>query len=297
MTVDTPVLSNDGLDKIGALGDLGKRCFVLLDMLGCLMESLVDTGSDRSYLGTDSVRFLKKLGLDIHDLDEPKVVQLADGSVTQISEFVEVPVVLEGEPCMLKFLILPNLAVDSLLGLDSLRRLGIVIDVAEKAWHFGSDTSKVFKFLSSQEAKDGVDSALYKASSLLQLSSDQKEALDKFLCHELPLFDAVAGRTNLVKHKIDVGNASPIKQRYYPVSPVRRDIIHTKVKEMLWEGLIESSASPWASPIVMVKKPSGDFRLCVNYRKVNMVTRRDSYPLPYMESILSKLREAMTLGC
>ena len=70
--MDTPFPSNYVLDTIGALGDLGKRCFVLLDMLGCLMESLVDTGSDRSYLDACSLKMFKILGLGIHKVGETK---------------------------------------------------------------------------------------------------------------------------------------------------------------------------------------------------------------------------------
>jgi hypothetical protein len=89
-----------------------------------------------------------------------------------------------------------------------------------------------------------------------------------------------------------VGDARPIKQRYYPVSPVIQRAINNKVDKMLAEGLIERSQSPWSSPLIMVKKPNGTYRPCIDFRKVNEVTRRDSYPLPYMDSILSKLREA-----
>ena len=65
-------------------------------------------------------------------------------------------IVLVGESCKLKLFILPNLTVDSILGLDSLKRLGIVNDVAEKAWYFGSDPSKVFNVLCHKGAKDVV---------------------------------------------------------------------------------------------------------------------------------------------
>ena len=63
---------------------------MLLDMLGCLVEALVDTGSDRSFLGACTLQILKMLDLDIHKVDEPKRVQLADGSLIQICENVEV---------------------------------------------------------------------------------------------------------------------------------------------------------------------------------------------------------------
>ena len=289
---ETSASSTFYMAKVGVMSSLGERCFVNIQLLGHSFDSLIDTGSDRSYLGSIGWNWIRTVGMNIQELNEPRKVQLADGSTTDVLGFVEVPTILEGEPCILKFFILPELSVDSILGLDALRRLGVIIDVAKKTWHFSSDPSRVFGFLNSHEARQKCEATSFHSSSLVQLSQGQKQTLEVFLSKQLPLFDEVSGRTDRVQHRIDVGDAPPVKQRYYPISPARRDIIHAKVDEMLSEGIIEPSNSLWASPIVLVKKPSGDFRLCVDFRKVNLVTKRDSYPLPYMENILSKLREA-----
>jgi hypothetical protein len=69
-------------------------------------------------------------------------------------------------------------------------------------------------------------------------------------------------------------------------------IIDEEVDKMLAEGVIEPSGSPWSSPIVLAKKKDGKYRFCIDFRKVNEVTRKDAYPLPFINVILDKLRRA-----
>jgi len=61
---------------------------------------------------------------------------------------------------------------------------------------------------------------------------------------------------------------------------------------MLEADIIEPSRSEWSTPIVMVRKPNGTYRFCLDFRKLNSVSKKDAYPLPYMNAILDKLRSA-----
>ena len=88
------------------------------------------------------------------------------------------------------------------------------------------------------------------------------------------------GRTSLVQHVIDTDDAMPIKQRPYRASPDVRKEIDRQVDEMLKNGIIQESVSPWSSPVVLVKKKDGSYRFCVDSRKLNKVTKLDSFPMP-----------------
>ena len=97
------------------------------------------------------------------------------------------------------------------------------------------------------------------------------------------------GRTGLVTHKIDTGDQPPIRHRPYRVSHQQRTIIEEHVTDMLNRGIIQPSVSPWASPVVLVKKKDNTDRFCVDFRRLNAVTRKDSYPLPRIDDALDAL--------
>ena len=94
------------------------------------------------------------------------------------------------------------------------------------------------------------------------------------------------GKTNVVKHKIDTGNAKPIRQRPYRAIGDKKELIKGEVEKMLEKGVIRKSKSPWASPVVLVPKKNGEIRFCIDYRKLNAVTIRDEHPLPRIDDML-----------
>ena len=82
------------------------------------------------------------------------------------------------------------------------------------------------------------------------------------------------GRTNKLCHHIDTEQAAPIRQAVRRISPHRRE----EVKRLLLkQGVVQPSSSPWASPVVLVKK-DGSTRFCIDYRKLNAATRKDALP-------------------
>jgi len=127
---------------------------------------------------------------------------------------------------------------------------------------------------------------------LVEISPSEEQRLAEFLESETVSDTGKPGVTNLTEHRIDVGNHAPIKQRYYPVSPKIQEAIYAEVDKMLEADVIEPSKSEWSTPIVMIKKPNGTYRFCLDFRKLNNVSKKDAYPLPYMNAILDKLRAA-----
>jgi hypothetical protein len=91
------------------------------------------------------------------------------------------------------------------------------------------------------------------------------------------------------QHDIELSDEKPIKQRPYVIPYAKEQVVKECVEKILKMDIIEPSNSNWASPIVLVKKPDGSERFCVDYRKVNAVTIKDSFPMPNIENRLNKL--------
>ena len=100
------------------------------------------------------------------------------------------------------------------------------------------------------------------------------------------------GTTQMVTHTINTGEHAPIRQPVQRTPFVLRAKVEEMVTEMLDQGVIEPSTSPWASPIVLVKKKDGGIRFCVDYRKLNRVTNLDEFPLPRIDDTLDMLAGA-----
>ncbi|XP_073362615.1 uncharacterized protein [Aegilops tauschii subsp. strangulata] len=91
-------------------------------------------------------------------------------------------------------------------------------------------------------------------------------------------------------HKINlVPDAAPVNCRPYRYSPLQKDEIEKQVREMLDTGLITPSISPFAAPVLLVKKKDGTWRLCVDYRKLNAITVKNKFPMPVIDEILDEL--------
>jgi len=90
-----------------------------------------------------------------------------------------------------------------------------------------------------------------------------------FLEAELADLSTMTRTLNMAEHQIKMQDDKPIKQRYYPKNPKIQGEINAKVDELLQMGFVEHSKSPYSSPIVMVKKKTGKWRLCVDFRHIN----------------------------
>ena len=100
------------------------------------------------------------------------------------------------------------------------------------------------------------------------------------------------GKTDVVSHDIVTDNATPICLPPYRLPHTSHEFLRKEIKELLDLGIITPSRSPWAAPVVLVPKKDGGKRLCVDYRKLNLVTKADPYPIPRIEDMIDDIGQA-----
>ncbi len=129
--------------------------------------------------------------------------------------------------------------------------------------------------------------------ALQGVPTEQKDALRSLLIDRSNVFafkTSDLGSTGLVRHTIDTQGQGPIRLRPYRASPKQKEVASKIIDELLENKIIQPSLSPWAAPIVLVKKKTGEDRLCIDYRKLNAITKKDSFPLPRIDDVLDMLQ-------
>jgi hypothetical protein len=121
------------------------------------------------------------------------------------------------------------------------------------------------------------------------LTDEQRKSLEEIIRRYRHIVNPNPGVCRIAGARIDTGNAKPVNLPLRRSSPAQKVEIEKQIKELLDLGMIRPSTSPWAAGIVMAPKPDGTWRFCVDYRELNKVTVRDSYPLPRVDEYLHAL--------
>jgi len=174
------------------------------------------------------------------------------------------------------FYILDNLPFSIILGADFIRSSELIINLSKGCCFFQFlPTAKIYF-----DNKDVL-------CALQGLNNKQLSQLNTLLSDYPDVMSNSVGCTNMVRCKLRV-EGTPIAQKPYPASPFKQALIKEQVDKLLQLGFIRSSKSEWASP-VNLRKQGENYRFCLDYRKLNLRTKSDPYPIPRMDTLLSKL--------
>lgn len=268
------------LDYVLAHVGPGECPFLKVSILGLDFYGLLDSGANKNFVGEKGWNKLKNLGVNL-DPNRTASCTVANNDTCLCIGIVCVPVRVRDVVKLIDLYIVPELRHELILGIDFWVKLGIVPDMRKGEWYFSDENFSTPELSLIQCEAD--------------LDADQQQRLDAVVFAYFDKIGDKLGCTSVVKHKI-VTNSEPIKQRYYPVSPYKQKLIDEEVDKMLAAGVIERSTSAWSSPVLLVPKRDGTQRFCVDFRRVNGVSLKDAYPLPYISATLDKLGGARYLS-
>lgn len=266
------------MDYIIAHAQGDNRPYLKVEIHGREFLGLLDSGCTTTVMGKSGWNILKSI-CKLQQSSSPSCT-VANGDTCEVNGFVRVPIRLRDRVRIFDVLVVPSLPHSLILGMDFWYQMGIVPDLHSGVWTFRS----------TKEDRVSINAL----EAMEHLTKDQQNILEKFIDETFKTMGHGLGYTSMVEHVIKT-ESPPIKQRHYPLSPTLQKYVNAELEKMLADGIVEPSTSPWASPIVLVKKPDGSYRFCVNYKRLNEVSEPDAYPLPFVSSTLDKLRDAKYL--
>uniref|UniRef100_A0A2N9EXV4 RNA-directed DNA polymerase n=1 Tax=Fagus sylvatica TaxID=28930 RepID=A0A2N9EXV4_FAGSY len=260
---------------------------------------LLDSGSSHNFV-SESLATLS--GLRPSQSQKVRVTVASGEKLTSKGKCSRIPIKLGSFITQVDFYILPLEGYDMVLGTHWLRTLGeIVWDFSKLTMRFTSNGEDVvLRGISDQVVKfkrEISKPAQGAWGQLLALEDNAKFHLELFqlLSTYEDIFKEPSGLppTRTQDHQIPLQPGSiPVCAKAYRHPYHQKNKIERQVAEMLSSGIIRPSRSPFSSPVILVKKHDGTWRMCVDYRSLNKVTIKDKFPIPIIDELLDELHGA-----
>lgn len=289
--------------------DMFGNCPTTLVEIGDVdVEAIVDTGATANFISKDILDSLSQDMYKRYSLDEKLPILTAASHRVYVSEIIELDCIIESELVKVFFFLAPWLVKGLILGVpfkEQFRDLALTI-ISREVPLF--TTEKYIEIISAVEARRSLQ-ATSTVAKLLFIRTEEElpgESGNSDLAQEV--FDQNADvivddlpnqptphRT--IVHTIDLipGHAPPAK-RPYRLSAKEKLEVEAQIEALLAAGRIEARTSPFAAPILLVKKKDGTKRMCCDYRGLNDITVKSKYPLPLIDDLLDMLAGATTFS-
>ncbi|XP_037295216.1 uncharacterized protein LOC119189485 [Manduca sexta] len=293
--IPTVPLSASDVFRTTTVHSTQRRPMLSIKVLGLRGLALIDTAAKCSVAGYMLYKIFKEKGLTFGS--KQVNVKLADGVVHSrevLVANVDVDISVD-KSVRVDFVVFPEADNnDTLLGIDFLNAAGMVIDFSASSWHF-SGCTRTYPLEYEGESilprhPISVSSVSLRDDEGLLLTCDQRQQLADLLQHHEDIFRPGGEATRFAEHHIDTGSHAPIAVPPYRLTPAKRTAMEAEINKMLSDGIIEECESAWAAPALLVPKKDGTYRFCVDYRRLNAVTKGDTYPLPVIEDLLHATR-------
>lgn len=257
------IFTNEGSDK---------RPYAKIKIFNTEMKGLLDSGANLTVLGKQSKEYIKIWPVSWRQTKLK--IRTADGTSHLAQKVAKIPVSFAGKEAEIDIHYLPSISKLLILGTNFWQAFNIQPTICEISQEIEEpdnkvSTDKIFHILSSTQQKQ-----LDEVKAQFQMSNENE-----------------LGSTDRIEHEIDTGNHTPIKQKQYYSSPYTQIKRNEEIDRMIKLGIIEPASCPtWLNPIIAVKKSNGGVRLCLDARKLNSCTKKNSYPQQNLNRILEQIQ-------
>lgn len=258
---------------------------------GIQYKALIDSGADRSMI---SAEFARRIRSEYRPNTNDTYITAGKSTLNVVGEaqisFSLVDNVLEEY-----FLVADVLAYDIIIGADILWKNKIDILFSDGTARLGENyvriAAKTNRSVCSVAETSSMPSQLAQIDDT-NLNPSQRKQLVKLLDEYEDIFsknEDDIGKSEFI-HKITLNSETPVKSRAYRTPFAQKQCVEKEIAKMLRMGVIVKSHSDYCSPIVLVKKRDMTNRFCVDFRKLNAITVKDCYPMPFIDEKLESLR-------
>jgi hypothetical protein len=261
-------------------GNVSKKYFTTITLDDHEVLSFVDLGSQCSLI-TESLA--RKLNVELAPLKVPVLLSTLGDFIIKPKFSVVVRMVVDGISKMVEFYVIQKcvMNLDVLIGHNFTELDDIQYTKAGNSLKFTqSNQHKSINSVETTLVNVGVDKPEV-VHKVLDLLNDYSTCLASKLVE--------VGKANTKPMKIELLSKVPVTCHPRCFAETERQEIREIVDELLRNKIIQESNSPYASPVLLVKKKNGESRLCVDYRQLNNITVKDRYPLPQIEDQLMRL--------
>ncbi|GFT58136.1 retrovirus-related Pol polyprotein from transposon 17.6 [Nephila pilipes] len=235
---------------------------VYLRINGIFGKACSYTGSSHSIAGETLYTLLKDEGAKFRN--GTMCISLADGQrSTEDVLITTVTLEIEGRKFDQELIALPKAKRNrTLLGIDFLKKSGIMLDLRNQQWFFADMPQKQFAFGEHANDQHPVDNLDVNLCTLREeedrcLNTTQKEKLVAVLKKYASVFEPGGEPTPYIEHRVNTGDSPPVSIPPYRMSPVKKELLNKELDTLLEGHVIEECESPYAAPVVLVPKPDG----------------------------------------
>lgn len=284
-------------EKVWAIPSIALPCLAV-DFCSLLVSALLDSCASRNLISANM--FAKLPNRIIGEVNEERIrisTAKEDQHLTSQCDAV-IKIKVGGFSWRTRFLVVPGLHAEAILGLEFILKTGLNFDLSEKWANFkfkpevkipivqAFPTKQIVKpnFEEySLQAETGVDDG----PDLSHLSAERADRVRNILAKFPQVLTKKLGRTNLINYDIELSDLKPVRSPPYPLAPPKMEICRGLVQQLLDDDVVEPSISNYASPCFAVPKPNNKHRLVVDYRKLNQKVQFESIPVPDLKTAFS----------